>query len=43
MNRIQSKDHNIGSYRTNKVSHDDKKYIRKGGYSRLSYFHKSIC
>ena len=30
MNRIQSQDHNMGSYRVNKISlssYDDKKYI----------------
>ena len=44
MNRIQSKNHNIESYRINKVSlssYDDKKYILTDGYSRLSHFHKS--
>ena len=42
MNRIQSKNHNIGSYRSNKISlsYDDKKNILKDVYSRLSYFHK---
>ena len=46
MNRIQSKDHNIGSCRNNKISlssYDDKKYILKDGYSRLSHIHKSTC
>ena len=41
MNRIQSKDDNIGSYRINKISlpsYNDKKYILKNGYSRLSHF-----
>ena len=45
INRIQSKNHNIGSYRTNKISlssFDDKKYILKDGFSRLSHFNKSI-
>ena len=48
MNRIQSKSHNIGSYRINKVAlfcYDDKKYIlekqrkiNKDGYHTLSRF-----
>ena len=45
MNRIQSKNHTIKSYRINKISlssYNDKKYILKDGYRRLSYFHKSI-
>ena len=40
MNRIQSKDDNIGSYRINKAflcSYDDKKYILKSGYSRTTH------
>ena len=44
MNRIQSKDHNVGSYRINKISlssYDDKKHILKDGYSRSRQFHKS--
>ena len=43
MNRIQSKCHNMGSYRINAVSlfsYDDHKYILRDGYSRLSHFHK---
>ena len=43
MNRIQSKDHNIGTYRINKISlpcYSDKKHILKDGYSRLSHFLK---
>ena len=35
MNRNQTKDHNIGSYRINKIyfsSYDDKKYILEDGY-----------
>ena len=43
MNRIQSRNHKIGSYRINKIclsSYDDKKYILKDGYSKLSHFHK---
>ena len=45
INRIQSRNHNIGSYRTNKISlssFDDKKYILKDGFSRLSHFYESI-
>ena len=44
MNRIQNKDHNTGSYRTNKIYlsfYDDKIYIFEDGYSGLSYSHKS--
>ena len=39
MNRSQSKDHNVESYRINKISlssYDDKKDILKDGYNRLS-------
>ena len=47
MKRIQSKDHNIGSFRINNIylSSDDKKYIciYKDGYSRISCFHKLTC
>ena len=44
MNRIQSKNHNIGLYRINESSlssYNDKKYILKDGNSRLSNFLKS--
>ena len=43
LNRIQSKAHNIGLYQINNFlsSYNDKKYILKDGYSRLSNFHKS--
>ena len=44
MNRIQSKDHNIVSYRINEVSllfYYDRKYVLKDGYSKLSHLHKS--
>ena len=44
MNRTQSKNHNIRSYRIFKISlssYDDKKYILKDGYGRFSHFHKS--
>ena len=42
MDRIQSKDHDIGSYRTSKISlsyYDDKKYKLKDG--AFSHFNKS--
>ena len=43
LNRIQSKNQNIGSYKINKISsYDNKKYILKDGYSELSHFRKSI-
>ena len=41
MDRIQSKDHDIGSYRMNKISlsyYDDKKYKLKDG--TFSHFNK---
>ena len=44
MNKIQSKDQNIGSYKINKVSlspYNDKRYILKDGYSSLSHLDKS--
>ena len=44
LNRIQSKDHNIESYRINKISlssYGDKKKILDDGYSRLLHFYKS--
>ena len=43
MNRIQSKGHNIESYRINNFflsSYYDKKYVLADEYSRLSHFHK---
>ena len=43
-NRIQIKDHNIGTYGINSISllcYDHKKYIFEDGYRRLSHFHKS--
>ena len=48
INRIQSRDRNIESYRINKTSlssYDDQKYIYilEDGYSRLSNFFKSTC
>ena len=39
MNRIQSKDHRIGTYEINQISlscFDDKKYIQNNGYDRLA-------
>ena len=41
MNRIQSKDCNIGTYRICLSYYKDKKHIPKDGCSRLSHFHKS--
>ena len=44
MNRIESKSHNKGYYRINKISfssYNDKIYLLGDGYSRLSHFHKS--
>ena len=41
MDRIQSKNHNIGLYRINKISlsfYDDQKYFLKNGCSRLLHF-----
>ena len=46
MNRIQSKNHIIGTYEINKVyvsCQDDKKYIIEYGYHRLSHFDRSAC
>ena len=44
MNRIQSKNHDIGSHRINKIyffSYNYRTYVLKDGYSRLPHFH--IC
>ena len=44
MDRFHSKNHNIGTYRIIEISlpcYNDKQYILKVEYSRLSYFHKS--
>ena len=44
LNSIQSKDHNIWTYRVIKISlscYNDKKHILEHGYSRLLDFHKS--
>ena len=40
MNRIQSKDHRIGTYEINKISlfcYDDKIYIKNNEYHRLTF------
>ena len=45
MNRIQSKNQNIGSYRINKIylpSYDDQKYVLKDEYSKISLYHNII-
>ena len=45
MRRIGSKNHNIGTYETNKRSlsyFDDKRYILKNGVKTLAYGHKGI-
>ena len=42
--RIQRKDHDIRTYRINKISlsfYDDKKYTLEHRYYWLSHFHKS--
>ena len=44
MNEIQSKYHNMESYRINEsflACYDNKIYILEDGYSSLSHFHKS--
>ena len=44
MNKIQSKDHDIATYRISKIylpCCDNKKHILEDGYSRLSHFYKS--
>ena len=44
MNRIQSKDHRIGTYETNKISlscFDDKIYIQNNGCGGLAVSYKS--
>ena len=43
--RIRSKNHNLGTYETNKRSlscFDDKQYILKNGINTLAYGHKDI-
>ena len=45
MRRIGSKNHNLGTYETNKRSlscFDDKRYILKNGINTLAYGHKDI-
>ena len=44
MNRIQSEDHRMGTYKINKVSltcFDDKIYIQNNGYDQLAHGHQS--
>ena len=44
MNRIQSKDHRIGTYEINKISlscFDDKIYTQNNGYDRLALGYQS--
>ena len=44
MNRIQSKDHRIGTYEINKISlpfFDDKIYIQNNGYDGLALGYQS--
>ena len=45
MRGIKSKNHNLGTYETNKISlscFDDKRYILKNGINKLAYGHKDI-
>ena len=45
MSRTNPKNHNLGTYGTNKISlscFDDKKYILKNGINTLAYGHKVI-
>ena len=45
MREIKSKNHNLGTYETNKRSlsyFDDKRYILKNGINTLAYGHKDI-
>ena len=45
MRGIKSKNHNLGTYETNKRSlscFDDKRYILKNGINTLAYGHKDI-
>ena len=45
MRGIKSKNHNLGSYKTNKISSscfDDKRYILKNGIETFAYGHKDI-
>ena len=45
MRGIKSKNHNIGTYESNKISlscNDDKSYILTNGIDTLAYGHKDI-
>ena len=45
MRGIKSKNHNLDTYKTNKISlscFDDKRYILKNGINTLAYGHKDI-
>ena len=45
MRGIKSKNHNLGTYETNKISlscFDDKQYIFKNGINTLAFGHKDI-
>ena len=45
MRRIKSKNHNLGTYRANKISlscFDDKRYILRSGIETFAYGHKDI-
>ena len=45
MRGIKSKNHNLGTYETNKISlscFDDKRYNLKNGINALAYGHKVI-
>ena len=45
MRRVGSKNHNLGTYETNKISlscFGDKHYILKNGINALAYGHKDI-
>ena len=45
MRGVKSKNHNLGTYKTNKRSlscFDDKRYILKNGTNTLAYGHKDI-
>ena len=45
MRGIKSKNHNLGTYRTNKISlscFDDKRYILRNGIETFAYGHKDI-
>ena len=45
MRGIKSKNHNLGTYKTNKISlscFDDKRYILRNGIKTFAYGHKDI-